>query len=164
MPTQCAENNDLYAATLGRVMAIIHEAEADAVCVLGDLNAHPHTPFYDELERCCAENDLSVCDVRLLPAGSYTHLNEAHNSTSWLDHVITSDNIADSIHDCKILYDSPTSNHFPLFFNMSIDMNFIVYNNLSPDMHSIKWNFDHLDLRRTFQSKLDIKLMNMNLE
>ena len=67
LPTQSNENYDMYVSTLGRVMAIIHELGPDAVCVMGDFNARPHTPFYEELQRCCTDNNLSIIDVTHLP-------------------------------------------------------------------------------------------------
>ena len=143
-------------------MAVIHEQDADAVCVMGDLNAKPHSPFFDELERCCVENDLSVCDVRHLPDDSYTHFSEAHNTTSWLDHVIASDNIADSFHDFKIVYGNSTSNHFPICFNLCADLNYVSYNSLPSDKCKVKWNFSNDNLVKTFNSNLDTQLRNLD--
>ena len=164
LPTQSHENYDRYVATLGRVMAIIHEQEVDAVCVLGDTNAKPRTPFYDELERSCADNDLTVCDVRLLPEDSYTHLNEAHNTTSWLDHVIASDNIADSIHDFRILYGNSTSNHLPVCFKLNIDINYVSYENLAEMNNKVNWAFNNDTLCGRFKDRIDIELSGIMLD
>ena len=86
-PTQTNEYFDNYLAMMGRVMTIIHTQGADAVVIMGDFNANIGTSFYDELNRSCTENEMVVVDVSCLPNNSYTHVSDAHNTISWLDHV-----------------------------------------------------------------------------
>ena len=47
--------------------------EADAVCVLGDFNAHCNTAYFEELRRSCEDNALVVADMMRLPADNHTH-------------------------------------------------------------------------------------------
>ena len=161
MPTQSNDNFDPYVSLLGRIMAIVHEQDADAVCVVGDFNAKPHTPFFRELERSCSDNGLAVCDVRHLPVSSYTHLNEAHNTTSWLDHVVASENIAHSLNNFKIIYGNSTSNHFPVCFQLTSDLTTINLNNSGTRQNQIKWEFDNENLMQTFYNNLDVEMSNL---
>ena len=163
MPTQSNENYDQYISTLGRVMALIHEQGADAVCVLGDFNAKPNSLFYEELVRHCSDNSLIVCDIDHLPSDSYTHLSEAHNSTSWLDHVVISENISSALFDFKILYGNSTSNHFPLCFKFKADFSFLTYHNFKSNDDPVNWNFDNANLVHMYYNNLDAVLMELTL-
>ena len=161
MPTQSNENYDQYVSTLGRVMALIHEQGVDAVCVLGDFNAKPHSLFYDELVRHCSDNTLLVCDVNHLPSDSFTHFSEAHNSTSWLDHVVASENISNALFEFKIIYGNSTSNHFPLCFKLKADFNCIANHKFSSNDDPVNWNFSNANLVNMFYNNLDTELMEL---
>ena len=164
MPTQCNNNYDLFVSTLGRAVAIIHEQGADAVCLLGDFNARPNTPFYDELQRTCTDNGVIISDVAHLPATSYTHVSDMNNSTSWLDHVLISENLTDSVQDFNIAYGNSTSNHFPVSFNLTANITFQSYDPQEPSTKHVKWSFDNANLFNIFRSNLDDELVGTQID
>ena len=103
LPTQCAENYDVYMNYLGKLTAIVNESETDAVCVVGDFNAAPDTHFFNELQVMCDVCDLDIADVINLPHNSFTHVNDGTLSSTWLDHFLVSKNINNACRDFDIL-------------------------------------------------------------
>ena len=47
-------------------------------------------------------------------SGQHTHVSDAHNSSSWLDHVICSQDVNLKLHSIDILDQLPSSHHLPL--------------------------------------------------
>ena len=54
----------------------------------------------------------------------YTHLNQAHNTTSWLDHRLSTSSANSSVEDVLISHDYITSDHFPISVTVSVDLLF----------------------------------------
>ena len=76
-----------------------------------------------------------------LPVDSYTHYSDAHGTTSWLDHILVSENIAEAVIDCHIHYGKPSSNHFPL--DCVLDWRICDVSMHKVDRNEvIKWNFE----------------------
>ena len=46
--------------------------------------------FGDECMQICYEHSLSIADKELLPDSTFTCISNAHGTTSWLDHCVTS--------------------------------------------------------------------------
>ena len=61
---------------------------------------------------------MTLADAASLPDDSFTYLSPAHNTTSWLDHVIASD--PNSISNFSILYDKAIYDHFPVYFHIQV--------------------------------------------
>ena len=63
--------------------------------MLGDFNAGIDTQFEIELRELCSNQDLVVSDCEFYGCtlGMFTHVSNAHGSTSLLDHVICSRDI-----------------------------------------------------------------------
>ena len=49
LPTSSAENRDEQLMYLGRLAALLDDAEEQHVCVLGDFNAAPGTAFFTDV-------------------------------------------------------------------------------------------------------------------
>ena len=64
------------------------------------------------------KNNFIVKD-RDLPGDTFTYLSPAHNTTSWLDHIISSRNNC-PLHDASVLYDMSVFDHFPISITLSI--------------------------------------------
>ena len=73
------------------MQCIIYSANTPYICILGDFNADIQATsiFGAELIEFCDNNNLCFLDTELLPPDSFTYINQAHSTTSWLDHCIT---------------------------------------------------------------------------
>ena len=79
-----------YREILASLSRDINSMQGSAVTVVGDMNADPRpTRFWHEILDFCSEFDMNVADLELGP-NSFTFLSPANDSTSWLDHIITS--------------------------------------------------------------------------
>jgi hypothetical protein len=61
----------------------------------------------------CKDVNLVLSDKDHL-VDCYTYLSTAHNTVSWLDHVVCTNSAHTLVKDCIILYDKMSSDHFPL--------------------------------------------------
>ena len=100
-----------------------------------------HLTSYMEVVKFCEAHDLVIADVAALPDNSYTFLSEAHGTTSWLDHICVSANIAEDVLDSNILYGGSTSGHFPIGLSLTLPtyLNTATPNTISNNV--IKWEF-----------------------
>ena len=62
-----------------------------------------------------------VVDEYALGASSFTYVSDSHNTTSWLDHVLTNQNMLSYMSNLSVLYDFVSSDHRPLRFCINID-------------------------------------------
>jgi exonuclease III len=124
MPYQCHDNYDSYMYYLGKLSALVDEAPTAKVAILGDLNAHINTLFYNELCKLCHDTNLIMSDCLLLgeSSGTYTYVSDAHNTTSWLDHCLTSHSVHNIINNICILDKSPASDHLPIAVNYTVKL------------------------------------------
>ena len=122
MPYQCLDNYDCFLDHLGKLTAMIDDAESTRIAFVGDFNAARNTPFDRELQQWCLEHSMTLSDCVLLDGNSdvHTYVSEAHGTTSWLDHVIASSDLHSMITDVKVLDLLPTSDHLPLQYTLSV--------------------------------------------
>ena len=115
MPYQCLDNQELYNEYIGKICAIVEDSSTSNVILLGDFNADVNTLFETELMAMCDTLKLTISDYIIFGrfSGQFTHLSDAHNTTSWLDHVICSQDIQRKSID--ILDRLPSSDHLPLY-------------------------------------------------
>ena len=92
MPYQCDDNYELFMEYVGKLSALIEKSSTSYVAILGDFNAGIDTQFKAELRELCSNLDLVIsdCDFYGSTSGMFTHVSNAHDSTSWLHHVICS--------------------------------------------------------------------------
>ena len=93
MPYCYIENLDEFTAHLSKLDNIITTANTPYVYVIGDFNADLNKDhlFGSELASFCADMNLIISDTAHLKGG-YTFVSSAHNTTSWLDHVVCTTN------------------------------------------------------------------------
>lgn len=124
LPFQCAENSDLYLEYLGKLRAMFDNTDCSRLVILGDFNANLGTAFYRFLTDFCSEEDLTICDVNYFHSLNehdvFTYISDAHATTSWLDHVVCSKNIALDFSNFNVLVDFQISDHFPLAFELKL--------------------------------------------
>ena len=75
---------------IGEVSAIVEDSSTSNVILLGDFNADVDTLFETELMEMCDSLNLLISDYSIFgrSSGQYTRVIAAHNTTSWLDHII----------------------------------------------------------------------------
>ena len=120
----CAPCNfESYVSYLGKIKAIVDEFDSPYVCALGDFNADTvkATEFGNELASFCDEARLLIADALYLPPQSKTHVNDGHDTESWLDHIICTKVFFDMIENIGINYSIHSSDHFPLFIHININ-------------------------------------------
>ena len=64
---------------------------------------------------------MSVADLMLPPGSNFTFLSPCHDSTSWLDHIISSR--PDILSNITVLHDLCIFDHFPLSFDVTVEIN-----------------------------------------
>ena len=121
LPTSSVENRHDQLMYLGRLASLIEDAQERNICILGDFNAAPGTEFFTDVQRMCDDHGMVMADVRALPPTSFTHVNQGCLSHSWLDHVVVSPCLDAVKEECTILYDSVSSDHFPLLVGFATD-------------------------------------------
>ena len=92
---QCEE----YIMCLGILSSILESHKEDHVCILGDFNATPGSPLFKEMCDMLHEKDVMFRDTGILPDHTYTHVNNASQTCSWLDHIALSEVLFKSIVD-----------------------------------------------------------------
>ena len=108
-----------YRRVLGELQASLDGLNDTKVVLIGVYNADPNKGrFWPELSDFVDSNFFKVNDLHL-PLGSFTYLSPAHNTTSWLDHVISSRNV--HIYDVEILYDQSLYDHFPVAMRLYVE-------------------------------------------
>ena len=123
MPWETPDHFEEFNQLLGIIYSIIQDTEADHICLLGDFNAHPTRPFYNELTQFCHTHSLTISDVAMLPPSSFTRMGHRHGieHSSWLDHCITSQCLHQTVESCNIRYDLVTySDYIPLQVALNI--------------------------------------------
>lgn len=146
MPYCCSSNIDDYLDHLGKLTTMLHEQECPNMCMLGDFNAGTTNMFGQLLSSFCKDNDFTVSDQILLPADSFTYISDAHGSTSWIDHCISSNSAHQAIAHIKVLHDFIISDHRPLAitFACSTLPQLQVDRHLQPALQNINWkNLSH---------------------
>ena len=76
---------------LNKIQSIVLESDTPHTYVLGDFNANLKcdSTFGEELQDLCHNNSFCISDKMFLPSDTFTHISNAHGSTSWLDHCVT---------------------------------------------------------------------------
>ena len=96
MPFCCESNLPDFMYYLGKINSVVNDCKNPYVFILGDFNANVSSDtvgnrhkFGVELQDFCQNEDPFISDVLLCPVNSYTFYSDAHDSVSWLDHIVT---------------------------------------------------------------------------
>jgi len=57
------------------------------------------------------ENDLIISDYALLPQDTFTYISDAHNTTTWIDHFVSSFSVHQAIFNMDVLTECILSDH-----------------------------------------------------
>ena len=112
-----------YREILASLSRDVNSHEGSIISIVGDLNADPRpTRFWHEIIDFCSEFHMNVADLEL-GSDLFTFLSPAHDSTRWLDHIITTR--ADLIYNIDILHHICIFDHFPLRFGLKFEVSTI---------------------------------------
>ena len=128
--------------------------------IVGDFNADPSKGrFFNQLKSFCEGNSLFASDIDSLPENSYSYISSnATCSTSWLDHVLSSNLPITANH--KILYGFTVYDHIPIYFDLILPvqlcLQFFYYKPPSLINNNVNWDkvtvFDRQNYCKIFDS------------
>ena len=137
-----------YQTVLGELQSALENTDVNKFLAVGDLNADPRKGrFWNYLEDLSSYNNSFFPDLSLAN-DTFTFLCAAHNTCSWLDHVLATQKFL--IGKVNILYDKAVYDHFPIYLEVEVLINNVneeknadVSNDLNDEL--INWKiFDDL--------------------
>lgn len=164
LPTNSAYNREEQLSYLGKLASLMDGAQEEHICIIGDFNAAPNSEYYEDIKLICQERDLEIVDVSLLPPDSFTHVNHGCLSQTWLDHIVLSPCLKNTVTDCNIQYDSISSDHFPLTMELNINALPPLQQMRQTPTWKIKWNFHDLNKRQEYGRILTDKLRTVTVD
>ena len=66
------------------------------------------------LNQFCEDSGYKFTDKEFLPQDTFTCFSEAHGSTSWTDHCLTSESVNQAVESMQVLHDYISSDHSPV--------------------------------------------------
>ena len=124
---------------------------------MGDFNAPPNSVRFNELTELLLEYGIEFHDTKVLPPGSYTHVNHGSLTASWIDHIALSNALSGSVLTCYTLPDVASSDHCVL----GARLNLARMQHMAASRQcerQIKWDFANTDRRENFYRILDVAL------
>ena len=136
LPYECDMYYDDYCFYLSKLQCIIDSANTPYIFILGDFNVDIQSTsmFGAELIDFCDNNNLCFIDKEKLSPDSFTFVNQAHGTTSWLDHCITTASGKSITSNISIIDDIVCSDHYLICIDIVCDIN--VLHNIAPGMKS----------------------------
>ena len=125
LPYQCHINEEAYTEKLGQLTAIVHSFQTTSFVIVGDWNANLLSPdnslFAGHMLTFCEDLNLCISSCSMLPSSSYSFISSAWNSTSWLDHIVSSADFHSIISSMDIHYDMTDDDHIPISMTVQVD-------------------------------------------
>lgn len=152
LPFDNGNNRDDFDMFLNRLDSLLSVNPYSAA--IGDFNANlggnAFSRFGNHLLEFCNTAKLVISDHVIAPTSSFTFFSEAHGSVSWLDHIISTNNLHLIIDEVWIEYDYVTSDHLPLFVKLNLNQMNVLHNNVqSNTTKRIQWDsIDDVKLRK----------------
>jgi len=104
-------NTDEFLAYLGKLRQLRKELQCPNICFVGDFNAGTTNTFGGLLEDFCMKNDFIISDYALLPQDTFTYISNAHNKTSWIDHLVSTFSVHQAMFNMDVLTECIISDH-----------------------------------------------------
>ena len=128
---------------LSKLQCIIASSNTPYVFILCNFNADIQSTsiFRAELIDFCDNNELCFIDKEMLFPDTFTYTSQAHGTTSWLDHCITTMSGQSIISHVSIIDNVVCSDHFPLCIEVECDI-IPLYNSTMTSVvnSSIQWH------------------------
>ncbi len=104
-----------YMDVLGLISSNIRDkCTSDYLLILGDFNASVENGFLKFVTDFALEEDMCVSDRLLLDDSTFTFSCPARGTKSWIDHIVSSRKLHDSIRRCEVDYSGYVSDHNPV--------------------------------------------------
>ena len=154
---------DNYRCMLAKLEVVIRDQNIPGVIITGDFNADPFKGrFWQELLTFKESLSLLVLDRRL-PQDTFTYLCPSKNTTSWLDHVLCTKDLADNLFNVQVDYNGPLYDHFPVHFTLEFDFSYCTASADDIKKEFVNWNKISDKDKHDIQLKLDNLLNTLNL-
>ena len=111
LPYCSRADTDEFLAYLGKLRQLCEELQCPNICFVGDFTAGATTTFGGLLEDFCMENDFIISVYALLPQDTITYISDAHNTTSWIDHFVSSFSVHQAMFNMEALTECIISDH-----------------------------------------------------
>ena len=127
MPYQCMQNKEQYFENLYNINSFIECLQTTNFMIIGDWNANlregGNSLFGPTMLDFCNENNLVISSKSILPNDSYTHVSSREGNTykTWIDHIVSSNDLHNAIDNIDILYDVKDDDHVPLVLHLNVD-------------------------------------------
>ncbi len=109
---------------LAFISSFIESSIISSVYVIEDINADisdSNSLFSSHIVQLCQDDNLILSSEVCLPVDSYTYLSETWNTTSWLEHCISTADAHASLRYRSILYNTVTTYHIPVSVVINVD-------------------------------------------
>ena len=117
---QTMDSLDKYRNALALLGNVIKEQNINNVVLVGDFNADPNKGrFWRELSVFSESLSLSCLDSKL-PRDTFTYLCPAKSSTSWLDHILCTNQLFQCFSNVYVEYGDAICDHFPVNFELKL--------------------------------------------
>ena len=166
LPYECDMFYDDYCFYLNKLQCIIESANTPHVFILGDYNAdiQSESVFGSELINFCDMNSLCFIDRSLLLPDTFTFVSQAHGTTSWLDHCVSTTSGKSLVSNVSIKDNVVCSDHFPLCIDINCDFTPIFSRTFVKQNRSIcKWNIARDDDKLKYSHRTNNLLSNIEL-
>ena len=134
---------DDFCFYLSKLQCIIASSNTPYVFIFGDFNADIQSTsiFGAELIDFCDNNELCLVDRERILPDTFTYTSQAHGTTSWLDHCITTTSGQSVKNHVSVIDNVVCSDHFPLCIEVICDI-IPLYNSTmtSAVNSSIQWH------------------------
>jgi hypothetical protein len=119
------DRENLYLHNLGILQSVLEDLPSTTIFIIGDWNADVTSnlnSFGPLLNNFCRETSLTLSSHNWLPQDTYTYVSDAWDSTSWLDHCITTQDAHNSITDISVYYSLGAHDHIPFSVDISLSL------------------------------------------
>ena len=159
MPYQCAQNKEQYIDNLWKINSFVDSLQNTNFMIIGDWNANlrenGNSLFGPTMLDFCNENNLAISTKSLLPADSYTHVSVRGENIfkTWIDHVVSSNDLHSAIDHIEILYNVTDDDHIPFIVHLNVEDIPKITNETNDLVPNINWNnVKDPELKKYFQN------------
>ena len=149
-----------YKSNLADLSNIMNDENYSEIIISGDFNCDPTKGrFFCELSDFSSNHGICIYDVVKLPANSFTYIScNTPCSTSWLDHLLTSND--EIISNFRIGYDKTFVDHLPILFELATPHSQICDENVrdfksNSERFFVQWDRVSWDQKELYASYLD---------
>ena len=153
-----------YREALSLLEIVINEQNVNHVIIVGDLNADPAKGrFWKLLKEFTDTLSLHILD-NAFPSDTFTYLCPTKNTTSWLDHIICSEELVNKISNVKVNYDTALYDHFPITFVLNIPTHIMYFNdNDRARCDYVKWDKMTIKDKELIKNRIDSEIIERKL-